>query len=775
MTTADPSFMLDCPHDSSARPVLTCVQACGRLDGVLFELTLRQTYRNSGSRLLEVVYTFPLAQQAVLLGSASELNGERKEGTVVAKTTADRQYETAFAEGDAPVMLEALEGGLHCANIGNLEPGDELVIEVRYAQLLVFEQGRLRLAIPTTIAPRCGSAVRAGLQPQQVPVASLLPDYPLTLSVQVEGSLSGARIECPTHCVAQTPAAGGLRLTLAPGARLDRDLVIVLMPHEAQASFVLEAHDAVPGAAPVVLMAALQMPPAPPREQIVLKLLLDCSGSMAGDSIASARRALRAALDGLTAQDRVSVSRFGSRVEHLLAPGAETHRTLRDLKYAVDTIPADMGGTDMDGALRAVFDLDLSAADDGAADHADVLMFTDGEIWQSQEIVARAMARRHRIFVIGVGSSPAEGVLRTIAQATGGACEFATPGEALEAAANRMLIRIRQSSWRNARIDWGSEAAWWTPLPNVFGGDTVVAFAGMPVLAGGARTVPTVRLLVTDAQGTTTLLSQAQAKVPGSTLARMAAAQRLAHVAPNDVMPMAVAYQLMSKQTNCILVHARAEADKAIGQAQLHRVSSMLAAGWGGSAMLMETTLPASRSQVNYLEYNDTPSEAWIPPPLMAARLKAELLASQPPAAAMSPDTHPGTHPTRDRLESLSPILRSVLAYVALTGQTQGLAAHCSTLALEPAVRQALVQVTTFGISDDLAWLILAFWISSEIAGDHHQSNATLLEPHFGHLRLVIVGRCVDRFDQLLENSPAAPHVPSRSQRILSAMNRTLP
>ena len=191
--------------------------------------------------------------------------------------------------------------------------------------------------------------------------------------------------------------------------------------------------------------------------------------------------------------------------------------------------------------------------------------------------------------------------------------------------------------------------------------------------------------------------------------------------------------------------------------------------------MLMETTLPASRSQVNYLEYNDTPSEAWIPPPLMAARLKAELLASQPPAAAMSPDTHPGTHPTRDRLESLSPILRSVLAYVALTGQTQGLAAHCSTLALEPAVRQALVQVTTFGISDDLAWLILAFWISSEIAGDHHQSNATLLEPHFGHLRLLIVGRCVDRFDQLLENSPAAPHVPSRSQRIRSAMNRTLP
>lgn len=63
------------------------------------------------------------------------------------------------------------------------------------------------------------------------------------------------------------------------------------------------------------------------------------------------------------------------------------------------------------------------------------------------------------MFVIGVGSSPAEGPLRRLAQATGGACEFATPGEALETAARRMLARIRQQAWTNLRIDWGGEAA----------------------------------------------------------------------------------------------------------------------------------------------------------------------------------------------------------------------------------------------------------------------------------------------------------------------------
>ena len=109
----------------------------------------------------------------MLLGFASELNGERMVGTIVAKPQAERQYEKALAEGDAPVMLEVAHDGLHTANIGNLKPGDELVLELRFAQTLAFEQGRLRLSIPTTIAPRYGNAERAGLQPQQVPQASI--------------------------------------------------------------------------------------------------------------------------------------------------------------------------------------------------------------------------------------------------------------------------------------------------------------------------------------------------------------------------------------------------------------------------------------------------------------------------------------------------------------------------------------------------------------------------------------------------------------------------
>ena len=152
-------FALTCRDGDAPAPVLVGVQVEGRLDAVLFGLTLRQTYRNTSDRVLEVIYTFPLPFQAVLLGFASELNGERQEGAVVAKREAERQYEASLEEGDAPVMLEAHADGLHTANIGNLKPGDEIVLECRFVQLLSFEQGRLRVSIPTTIAPRSSSSL----------------------------------------------------------------------------------------------------------------------------------------------------------------------------------------------------------------------------------------------------------------------------------------------------------------------------------------------------------------------------------------------------------------------------------------------------------------------------------------------------------------------------------------------------------------------------------------------------------------------------------------
>lgn len=577
--TSSPAFQLRCIDPGAPAPVLAGVRLTGRLDAVLLEQTLQQRYRNESKQLLEVVYTFPLPPAAVLLGFASTLDGRRLEGAVVARAQAEARYEEALEAGDAPVMLEALPGGLYTANIGNLKPGEELEIELRFAELLPFEQGRLRIAIPTTIAPRYGSATRAGLQPQQVPESRLDVEYPLECELTIGASLAGAAVECPSHTARLDERGRERRLRIGGPAFLDRDLVVLVTPHEPRPSLLISGTDPHAAKAPRVRLAALQPPLVETPAPLALKLLVDCSGSMQGAGIVSARAALRGLVAGLQDGDRVALSRFGDSVEHLVAPGAFGAPLQPRLAEAVDSLQADLGGTEMHAALRAVFDLPMAAAD--------VLMFTDGEVWEVETLVRDAQAAGQRVFVVGVGHSPAEALLRRLAASTGGACEFATPGEALAEAAQRMLRRMRQPRRMGMVLDWGPVApAWQTRLPaGVFDGDTVFVLAGFAQASAGDG----VRLL--EAGGAELARAEAQAGITSDTLARLAAARRWAEGGQDAAF--AVRYQLLTEVTNCVLVHERAAAEKAGEAAQLHRVASMglLGAAPGRS---METRLDAA-------------------------------------------------------------------------------------------------------------------------------------------------------------------------------------
>jgi Ca-activated chloride channel family protein len=290
---------------------------------------------------------------------------------------------------------------------------------------------------------------------------------------------------------------------------MDRDVVLLVTPQEARPQVLSWSQG--------VAVASFELPVAPKAEGttgLALKLLVDCSGSMGGDSIASARRALMGVTAGLSEGNEVSLTRFGSDAELALAPQRCTPQVLERLGEAVEATDATLGGTEMEAALLGVFALpswlppaasskarkgqDRAQAAQQAPSCADVLLITDGEVWDTKRMIASAQRSGHRVFVIGVGTSPAEAVLRHLAEATGGACEFATPGEALEAAAERMLQRMRQSVWTGLRVDWGMAEApqWELPVQQrAFGGDTLLALGGFAAAGGpeateGAESAP---------------------------------------------------------------------------------------------------------------------------------------------------------------------------------------------------------------------------------------------------------------------------------------------
>jgi len=132
------------------------------------------------------------------------------------------------------------------------------------------------------------------------------------------------------------------------------------------------------------------------------------------------------------------------------------------------------------------------------------------------------------------------------------------------------VLDVSLNAWRDLAADW-SQSAEWQQLPAIaFPGDTVI------VLAGFSRqpvSMQAVRLLARPAEGQRVELArtEASAPCPGDSLARIAASRRMALAGDGAAREIAVGYQLMSKHTNCVLVHKRADADKAEGPAELHR------------------------------------------------------------------------------------------------------------------------------------------------------------------------------------------------------------
>ena len=557
------------------------VKLSGDLRGLMFEASVEQRFCNPGDTNVEVVYSFPLPWGAVLLGVDVVLGGKHLTGAVVEKKQAEARYEEAISEGNAAIMLEKNHDHSYSLNLGNLAAREHCTITLRYAQTLQFEQRGLRLLIPTVIAPRYGDdQLDGGLLPHQAPSHSLLAEHPFALELRLHGDLAQARVASPSHPVGvadgKAEAGAVLTVSLARQASLDRDFVLVVdqLAHD---SMVVAARDSVEPGAVAILASFCPRIAVQGKAATAVKILVDCSGSMAGDSIDAAKRALQAIVRQLGAGDRFSLSRFGSTVEHRSRGLWKTTETTQlAAQRWVGALKADLGGTEMEAALNSTFALAQTVS-------SDILLVTDGEISAIDRTIASAKHSGHRLFVVGIGSSPAEAHLRRLAEATGGTCDFVAPGEAVEPAVLRMFARLRSPRLADLHIEWPEGAApqWVSPLlPSVFDGDTVNVFA----LLGQAPAGP-VRLHGRRAEddapqeiGKADFAGELEAS---DTLARMAASVRLSS-ADTDAAGLAVSYQLVTDKTNFLLVHERADGEKAIDMPELQKVQQMVPAGWGG-------------------------------------------------------------------------------------------------------------------------------------------------------------------------------------------------
>jgi Ca-activated chloride channel family protein len=326
--------------------------------GLVARATVRQHFHNPGEDWVEGLYVFPLPESAAVDHLRMRVGARVIEGVIHERDEARRIYEEARSEGRKASLLESERPNVFTTSIANIGPGESVVVEIEYQQVLRYDQGAFRLRFPMVVAPRYvpGAVHAVSLGPagwavestDRVPDAGRLnapvlpPEAgktnPVRLAVALAPGLPIGAIDSPYHAIrTTTDEAGRTLVTLADEVvAADRDFELVWRPDVGAAPAAALFAEEFGGEAYLLAMIVPPDPasaaadePAPPREVI---FVLDVSGSMGGQSIRQAKAALALAIDRLGGRDRFNLVAFNHEASALFAsprsprPGGRTPR-----------------------------------------------------------------------------------------------------------------------------------------------------------------------------------------------------------------------------------------------------------------------------------------------------------------------------------------------------------------------------------------------------------------------------------------------------------------
>jgi Ca-activated chloride channel family protein len=479
---------------------LRALEVRARIDGLLTQVRVAQTFVNAFPEPLEATYVFPLPDRAAVTSFRMEVGGRVVEGVLKERGAARREYEVAMRAGHRAGIAEEERPGVFTLRVGNLMPGEAATVRLTLSGPVAYDSGEVTFRFPLVVAPRYipgvplpGPAVGDGtaVDTDAVPDASrisppvLLPGYPnpvrLALSVEVyPGGLPVSDLSCSLHEAVAEGWDGGFRVSLQPGERLNRDFVLrYRFGEEAVRTslFLLpDRENRQEGTFALTVVPPLKQAQAVRPRDVVF--VLDRSGSMAGWKMVAARRALARMVDALTERDRFTVYAFDDRLETPpdFRGAGLVEATDRNRFRAVEFLARveSRGGTEMAGPL------DLAVKQlTGERDRILVLV-TDGQVGNEDQIL-RGLGQRLtgiRIFTLGIDQAVNEAFLKRLAALGGCCCDVVESEDRLDEVMGKVQRRVGTPLLTGLRLEAAGlrlDPATVTPprLPDLFAGAAV--------------------------------------------------------------------------------------------------------------------------------------------------------------------------------------------------------------------------------------------------------------------------------------------------------------
>ena len=118
------------------------------------QVEVTQQFVNRERNPIECVYFFPVEEEAAVVDFTAELEGREIQTAIKEKEAAKEEYKQAVQNRQTAFLLEETKPDIFEIKVGHLSPGAGCKIKMTYLSELPVEEGKTKLTIPTTVAPR---------------------------------------------------------------------------------------------------------------------------------------------------------------------------------------------------------------------------------------------------------------------------------------------------------------------------------------------------------------------------------------------------------------------------------------------------------------------------------------------------------------------------------------------------------------------------------------------------------------------------------------------
>lgn len=599
--------------DAASIP-LTGVKVEGDILGRGAKVKIFQRFKNSEHKSVEAVYKFPLPDGAAICDFKAHIDDKIIHGKIEDRDTAFEIYDEALASGDGGYLLDEERPNVFTLSVGNLKPNSEVLIEISYVTLLDIEGKKLRFFLPTTISPRYvpdhmededGIPAGAKVCP---PFAMDVP-YGLSLLLNIHHGKHFSTIESPTHPIRLDMKSDPYQVSLSSESVLmDGDFILYL---EGKEDFISRAYTCRSNNETFcqidINLKKTETDDSGKEGEITSQtkkeiiFAIDCSGSMSGDSIREAKKALEVMLRALSPGTPFNIYRFGSSYECLFKDSVAFSKDPMDraLLY-LNKMDADMGGTEILGFLKAVL-LNRERYDENT--QTNIIILTDGQVANEREILDLVYNHQKttRVFSVGIGAGPNEYFIKAIARGSKGECEFIYPGERIEPKVLRLFSKMMESSLSDFEIVWGNDVVEQAPQnPAIFLTTLQTVFAKMKSGEHPDKIQLKAKEEGTEKVWEIEVVDSSQKDVPIPTLwarerirdleewvdqaddAGSKQKERKIKARKEMIVDLSKKYGILSSYTSFVAIEEREDKDKHKGELVLRKVPVMVTVGWHG-------------------------------------------------------------------------------------------------------------------------------------------------------------------------------------------------